>query len=107
MPVSSTATFTPDPSSPRCQAAGAPICGTLWSRLARTLASSHTRRTPPVRAVAVSGCRVFAGAPVSPDQKRAASCLRTDTAPAWAAPSRAVSRAAGGAAARDETLAVG
>ena len=45
MPVSSTATLTPEPSSPACHARGAPTAGTLTSSDARTLPSSHTFRT--------------------------------------------------------------
>ena len=46
MPVSSTATVVPAPVNPACQAAGAPTCGTLWSRVARTGPSSQIRLSP-------------------------------------------------------------
>ena len=42
IPVSSTATVVPAPVWPAFQASGAPICGTEWSRLARTGPSSQT-----------------------------------------------------------------
>ncbi len=45
MPVSRTATLTPVPSYPAAQAVGAPICGTLLSRLALRLPSSHSFST--------------------------------------------------------------
>ncbi|RAO49918.1 hypothetical protein ONO86_02401 [Micromonospora noduli] len=46
-PVSSTATDTPVPVNPAAQAVGAPICGTLWSRVTRRRPSSQIRSTPP------------------------------------------------------------
>ena len=46
MPVSNTATVTPLPVRLRFHAAGAPICGMLSSRLARTLPFNHTRWMP-------------------------------------------------------------
>ena len=63
MPVSSTATRTPWPVRPACHAAGAPICGTLSSRLACTLAFNHTFSTPAARC----------WPPASSRQKRVAS----------------------------------
>ena len=46
IPVSSTPTVTPVPSKPACQAAGAPICGTLRSRETLRLPSSQMWVTP-------------------------------------------------------------
>ncbi len=45
-PVSSTATVTPAPVNPASHAAGAPICGTLWSNDAVRLPSNHTFLIP-------------------------------------------------------------
>ncbi len=49
-PVSSTATVLPAPLWPARQALGAPICGTLWSSVARTGASSQTLVSGPAPA---------------------------------------------------------
>ena len=46
VPVSRTAILTPLPVNPALQAVGAPICGTLLSRLARRTPSSQTRSMP-------------------------------------------------------------
>jgi hypothetical protein len=63
--VSSTATVAPVPVWPAAHASGAPICGTLWSRLARTRPSSQIVR---------------ADLP-APAQNRAFFSARTATAP--------------------------
>ncbi len=72
IPVSRIAILTPLPVSPRCQAAGPPICGTLLSRDARNCRSSVTRWIVPATRSDDVG--------VSAAQKSATAFLRIEVA---------------------------
>lgn len=96
MPVSSTATSTPVPSWPAAHASGAPISGTLWSRVTLTLRSSHTFDRPEPSAVRVPRT-LFQNEPACPFVTRSA-------APCTAARSR-VGVLAGSASAAFATVA--
>src|SRR5207248_2630675 len=79
-PVSRTATVTPVPSKPACHAAGAPICGTLWSSAARTLWSNQTACTPSCNGAA----RPPAGAPGGRNPAQNSPAWPRATRTAWA-----------------------
>ncbi len=93
-PVSSTATWVPAPSYPACQAAGAPICGTLTSRDALTVPSSQILSSPRSS---------FPDAPSTADQNVSAPDLVTVTPAPSMLGSATDGSLAGSAAVRDST----
>ena len=121
IPVSTTPMVTPRPVRPPAHASGAPISGTLSSRLTRTFRSSHTfstaRPSAPAAAevcaagpvVCAAGAAGAGGSPaVSASQKASTASVRTSrAAPSMLGSARTPSVAGKASAVRASVLAAG